>query len=313
VEPPGQARTDMDIFIDYASRLGLTDRDGAPLVKWRTPEECFQAFRQVTHGRPCDYSGLSYQKLHGSGGTQWPCTEEDPSGTERLYADYRFHTETGECEDYGHDLLTGATFERKDHAALNPAGRAVLKAAHFTPPHEAPDDDYPLLFTNGRTAYHFHTRTKTTHARQLAAAAPNVWVELSPADADRLGIGEGDLVRVESRRGHLEGKARICGIREGMVFAPFHYGYWDLTPADGGHGAEPDGHSRAANELTSTEWDPVSKQPLFKVAAVRVSKLADADGVPSPAPTTTASQPLGSDVPATAGGDGLHETVQEQP
>ena len=196
---------------------------------------------------------------------------------------------------------------------LSPAGRAVLKAAQFSPPHELPDQNYPLLFTTGRTAYHLHTRTKTAHARQLAAAAPDVWVELSPADADRLGIGEGDLVRVVSRRGHLEARARISGIREGMVFAPFHYGYWDNTPADGGHGAEPDGHSRAANELTSTEWDPVSKQPLFKVAAVRVSKLADADGVPSPAPTTTASQPLGSDVPATAGGDGVHETVQEQP
>jgi ferredoxin-nitrate reductase len=313
VEPPGQARTDMNIFIDYASRLGLTDRDGAPLVKWRTPEECFEAFRQATRGRPCDYSGLSYQKLRGSGGIQWPCTKEDSSGTERLYADYRFHTDTGECEDYGHDLLTGATFERKDHAVLNPAGRAVLKAAQFSPPHELPDQNYPLLFTTGRTAYHFHTRTKTAHARQLAAAAPDAWVELSPADADRLGIGEGDLVKVVSRRGQLEAKARISGIREGMVFAPFHYGYWDITPADGRHGAEPDGRSRAANELTSTEWDPVSKQPLFKVAAVRVSRLADADGVPSPAPTTTASQPVRSGVPATTGGDGVRETVQEHP
>jgi len=313
VEPPGQARTDMDIFIDYADRLGLTDRDGAPLVKWRTPEECFQAFRQVTRGRPCDYGGFSYQKLRDSGGIQWPCTQEDSPGTERLYTDYHFHTETDECEDYGHDLLTGALFERKDHAVLNPAGRAVLKAAQFTPPHELPDQDYPLLFTTGRTAYHFHTRTKTAHARQLAAAAPDTWVELSPADADRLGIGEGDQVRVESRRGYLEGRARISGIREGMVFAPFHYGYWDNTAAGGRQGAEPDGHSRAANELTSTEWDPVSKQPLFKTAAVRVTRLADADGVPSPAPTTTASQPVRSGVPATTGGDGVRETVQEDP
>jgi ferredoxin-nitrate reductase len=90
--------------------------------------------------------------------------QEGSPGFERLYADYRFHTETGECEDYGHDLLTGATFERKDHAALDPAGRAVSKAAHFSLPPEVPDQDYPLLFSTGCTAYHLHTRIKTAHA-----------------------------------------------------------------------------------------------------------------------------------------------------
>jgi anaerobic selenocysteine-containing dehydrogenase len=303
----------MDIFADYAGRLGLTDRDGAPLVSWRTPEECFEAFKQATRGRPCDYSGLSYPKLRGAGGIQWPVTQENPAGTERLYADHRFNAQTDYCEDYGHDLLTGAVFERKDHAVLDPAGRAVLKAADCFPPHEAPDEDYPLLFTNGRTVYHFHTRTKTAHARQLAAAAPEVWVELSPEDAGRLGIGEGDLVKVESRRGHLEGRARICGIRPGTVFAPFHYGYWDLGQADAQDDAGPATHPRAANELTVTEWDPVSKQPLFKAAAVRVSKLADAGSAPSQAPTTAASAPLQPGVPATAEGDGACEAVREQP
>lgn len=311
VDSPGQARSDMEIFLDYARRLGLADRDGFPLVKWRTPEECFEAYREVTRGRPCDYSGLSYDLLRGSGGIQWPCTPRAPAGTERLYADYRFRTETGECEDYGHDLLTGAAFERKDHAALNPAGRAILKAADFWPPHEPPDDDYPLLFTNGRTAYHLHTRTKTRHARQLDGAAPDAWVELSPADAARLGIAEGDLVSVESRRGRLEGRARICGIREGLVFVPFHYGYWDA--AGEGPDAGQDARPRTANELTSTDWDPVSKQPVFKAAAVRVSRLAGSGGSPAPAPTTTASEPEDAALPATAGGEGVRETVQELP
>jgi anaerobic selenocysteine-containing dehydrogenase len=92
-------------------------------------------------------------------------------------------------------------------------------------------------------------------------------------------------VRVESPRGRLDARARISGVRKGVVFAPFHYGYWDEP-----EGAEPNGRPRAANELTITDWDPVSKQPLFKVAAVRVEKLADGDGA-SPAPTTTASAP----------------------
>ncbi|MEU4603443.1 nitrate reductase [Kribbella sp. NPDC023972] len=268
VDPPGEARSDMDILTDYADRLGLHDKDGRPLVKWRTPEECFAAFREATRGRPCDYSGLSYQKLRGAGGIQWPCTHDNPEGTERLYTDQVFNTQTEYCEDYGHDLLTGAAHERKDYADLQADGRAILKAAEFLPPHEPPDDDYPLLFTTGRTAYHFHTRTKTGRVAQLQAAAPTVWIEIGASDAEPLGITEGDLVRVESRRGKLEAKARVSDIRDGVVFAPFHYGYWDQDEADGDR-------PTAANELTSTEWDPVSKQPLFKVAAVRVHKVAE--------------------------------------
>jgi anaerobic selenocysteine-containing dehydrogenase len=118
---------------------------------------------------------------------------------------------------------------------------------------------------------------------------------LAAADADRLGIGEGDLVRIESRRGVIEVAARIGGIREGTVFVPFHFGYFDT--AGGGH---PDGRPRAANELTIVEWDPVSKQPNFKVAAVRVSRIAAGNG-PAPAPTTTASAPVRPGVPPTEG------------
>jgi ferredoxin-nitrate reductase len=290
VEPPGEARPDMEIFLDYAERLGLRDKDGAPLVKWQTPEECFDAFKAMTRGRPCDYSGLSYGKLRGGSGIQWPCTPEQPAGTERLYTDGRFNTATDYCEDYGHDLLTGATHERKDHAELGANGRAILKTAHYQLPNEPPSDDYPLLLTTGRTAYHFHTRTKTGRAPELNAAAPDVWVELSPADAESMSIAEGDLIRVESPRGHLDAKARVSGIRDGLIFAPFHYGYWD-TPDS----TQPDKEARAANELTISAWDPVSKQPLFKLAAVRVEKLADSDGRPSPAPTNTASQPVGMD------------------
>src|SRR4051812_8642465 len=306
IDPPGQARSDMDVFLDYAERLQLSNVDGEPLVPWRTPEECFAAFTRVTRGRPCDYTGLSYDKLRGGSGIQWPCNPDAPEGTERLYTDHVFNTDPDYCEDYGHELSTGAAFERKDFVALGAAGRAVLKAAHYEPAHEPPDDEYPLLFTNGRTAYHWHTRTKTARAPQLQAAAPEAWVELSPVDAEHLGVAEGDVVRVESRRGRLEARARISGVRDGVVFAPFHFGYWDRD------GDGPDGAPTAANELTMTVWDPVSKQPQFKVAAVRVERIA-AGGGPAPAPTTTASEPATAAVPATAGGHGVRETVGEQP
>jgi ferredoxin-nitrate reductase len=304
VEPPGSSRPDMEIFGDYAERLGLKDKDGQPLVKWRTPEECFDAFKEMTRGRPCDYSGLSYEALRGGSGIQWPCTDEAPQGTERLYVDGVFNTATDYTEEYGHDLNTGAAFEKRHHAELQANGRAILKTAEYVPPNEPPSDEYPFLFTTGRTAYHWHTRTKTKRVRQLDAAAPEMWVELAPGDAEQLGIGEGDLVRVESPRGRLEARTRVTGQREGVVFAPFHYGYWD----DGA--AEPGERPRAANELTITAWDPVSKQPLVKLAAVRIEKLADADGVPSRAPTTTASEPISPDVPTTTGGEGVRETVE---
>src|SRR5215213_4190965 len=298
VEPPGEAKSDLDIFLDYARRMDFRDKDRQPLIRWDDPEACFEAWKECSRGRPCDYTGLTYDKLRDGSGIQWPCNDEHPDGTERLYADGYFNTQTDYCETYGRDLLTGAESTEMEHKALAPAGRAFLLAAEYQPPHEEPGEEYPFSYTTGRTIYHFHTRTKTARAPQLQSAASDAWVELSPADAGGLGVGEGDVVRVESPRGRLEAKARISGIKEGVVFAPFHYGYFDQREGGG-----PDGHPRAANELTITEWDPASKQPLYKVGAVRVTKVADAGGTPAPAPTTTASAPaFDGQVPETAGG-----------
>ena len=297
VEPPGEAKHDLDIFLDYARRMDFRDNDGKPLIKWEHPEEAFEAWKECTRGRFCDYTGLTYEKLRGGSGIQWPCNEEHPEGTERFFADGNFNTYTETCENYGHDLLTGATNTEADHRAMAPNGRAFLKAAAYTPPHEEPREEYPFRLITGRTIYHFHTRTKTARAPQLQNAAPDAWVEVHPSDAKVLGVGEGDVVRVESPRGAMQAKARISGIREGVVFAPFHYGYFDRPGSDG------PAQLRAANEMTITEWDPVSKQPLFKIGAVRVIKVADAEGTPSPAPTNTASAPVTThSVPETVGG-----------
>jgi ferredoxin-nitrate reductase len=295
VEPPGEAKSDLDIFLEYAWRMEFKDKDGEPLIKWNDPESAFEAWKECSRGRPCDYTGLSYDKLRDGSGIQWPCNDEHPDGTERLYADGNFNTETDYCETYGRDLLTGAESTEMEHRAQAAAGRAFLLAAEYQPPHEEPREEYPFSYTTGRTIYHFHTRTKTARAPQLQNAAPEVWVEMHPSDAEDLGVGEGDMVRVESPRGQLEAKARISGIKEGVVFAPFHFGYFD---SDGS-----DGRLRAANELTLTEWDPASKQPLYKVGAVRVTKVADAGGTPAPAPTNTASAPaFDGQLPETAGG-----------
>jgi anaerobic selenocysteine-containing dehydrogenase len=287
VDPPGEARSDLEILVDFARRMGLQDKDGQPLVKWSTPEEAFDAWRECSRGRPCDYTGLSYEKLRGTSGVQWPCTDEAPDGTERLYADGAFWASPDDCESYGRDLETGAPVEEQEYRALNPEGRAVIKAADYRPPHELPDEEYPLQLITGRTVYHFHTRTRTARAPELQAAAPEVWVEVSPHDAATWSLVEGDVAEVRTRRGEVRARVRVSGIRPGVVFLPFHYGYWD-TP----EGWQPGERGRAANELTLTDWDPASKQPIFKTAACSVRKVGEGDGTPSPAPTTTASAPV---------------------
>jgi anaerobic selenocysteine-containing dehydrogenase len=299
VEPPGEARSDLDILIDFAHRLGLKDKDGQPLVKWSDAEGAFEGWKECSRGRPCDYTGLSYDKLRGGSGIQWPCNDEHPDGTERIYVDGQFWAQPDYCESYGRDMVTGAPVEETEYKALNPTGKAVLKAAEYVAPHEMPSQEYPFQLITGRTLYHFHTRTKTGRAPQLQAAAPEVWVEMSASDAADRGFMEGDLLRITTPRGQVQAKLRISGIRPGVLFLPFHYGYWD-TPDGSQPKKKHDG--RAANELTLTDWDPVSKQPIFKTAAATVERVSAGKGKPAPAPTTTGSAPVNGGVPPTTGG-----------
>ena len=267
VQPPGEAKSDLDIFLMYAEAMDFRDKDGRPLIRWRTPEQTFDAWRAASAGRPVDYTGLSYAKLRGPTGIPWPVNEQAPDGTDRLYTDPVFPTSTEQCETYGHDLLTGATVTEQEHRAIAPAGRAFLKGCAYSPAHEEPSEEFPLLFTTGRTVYQFHTRTKTGRSRSLNEAAPKSWVEINVVDAARFGVADGDVVTVESPRGAIQVTARIGDVMPGAVFVPFHYGTVDLEQLS-------TGSSGQANELTMTIWDPVSKQPYFKTAACRISKVA---------------------------------------
>ncbi|MFD6948916.1 MULTISPECIES: molybdopterin oxidoreductase family protein [unclassified Nocardiopsis] len=297
VDPPGEARSDLDIFLDYARRMDFRDEDGEPFPQWHDPESAFEAWKRATVGRPCDYTGITYDRLRGSGGIQWPCNDDNPDGTERLYADGRFWAEPDYCESYGRDLVTGAPLEPTEYKAMNPEGRAIIKAAEYLPPHESPDGEHPFALITGRTLYHFHTRTKTGRTPQLQKAAPEVWMEVCAEDAREAGVSEGDHVEVASPRGVIRARARITGIRPGVLFVPFHYGYWDaVTDEAAGQ------RDRAANEMTVTDWDPVSKQPLFKTSAARLRRVGSGGGVPAPAPTTAASRPVGTGVTETVGG-----------
>ncbi|WP_253772788.1 molybdopterin oxidoreductase family protein [Goodfellowiella coeruleoviolacea] len=298
VPPPGQARGDLDTWLDYARRMGFRTRSGRPLPWWSTPAEAFAEWQRCSAGRPCDYTGMSYQALRERHGIQWPCTPDRPQGTERLYVDGVFNTDTDYCEDFGHELLTGAARTEQQHRATAPGGRALLRAAHHTEPPHGPNADYPLRLTTGRTVYHFHTRTKTGRAPQLAEAAPAPWVELSDVDARRLGVVEGDVVRLTTPQGSVELPARVVRAEPGTVFVPFHYGQRaSESTLDGGR-------THAANELVPTGWDPVSKQPVVKVCGVRVRRVGAGTG-PAPAPELGAARRVvvGPPGATAAGGD----------
>ncbi len=262
IDPPGEAKSDLDIFLNYANRMEFRDKDGNPLLKWNDPESTFEAWKECTKGKLVDYTGITYEKLTGGSGIQWPCNEENPEGTERLYTNPEFRTYSDICEEYGHDLVTGASITPQEHKAKGYNGKAILKEADYQPPHEQPDDEYPFWLTTGRLVYQWHTRTKTARSQELNDAAPDVFVQISEEEAKKYGIKEGDKLEVESRRGKAQGPALIGAIVPGHIFMPFHYGYWDKP-----------GYPRAANELTITEWDPVSKQPYFKHAAVKLRKI----------------------------------------
>jgi anaerobic selenocysteine-containing dehydrogenase len=263
IEPPGEAKTDLDIFLDFARRMDFRDKDRAPLIKWSKPEEAFDAWKACSRGRPCDYTGLSYNKLSGGSGIPWPCNEANPHGEPWPYKSLMFPSDAEYCETFGHDLITGAVISPEKYRASNPAGRAILKPSHYIPAPEEPDSKYPFFLTTGRVAYHFHTRTKTGRAPELVAASPDERVQIATADAAKLKLKEADWVRITSRRGSVEAQVSVGDIEEGHLFLPFHFGYWDNPE-----------RARAANELTIYEWDAVSKQPHFKYAAVKLRKVS---------------------------------------
>ncbi|GAB2754402.1 molybdopterin oxidoreductase family protein [Amycolatopsis magusensis] len=265
VEPPGAAKSDLDIFLDYARRMDFRDRDGEPFPAWHDAESAFEAWKKASAGRPCDYSGLTYDKLRAKNGIQWPCTAEQPDGTERLYVDGKFFADPDYCESYGRDLITGAPTEPDEYRSMNPDGKAMIRPAEYLSPHEMPDEERPFALITGRTLYHFHTRTKTARAPELQRAEPEVWVEMSERDAKECDLEDGDLARITTARGAVQAKVRLREIRDGVLFLPFHYGYWDTEATS----------ERAANELTPTDWDPASKQPIFKTAAAAIARVEE--------------------------------------
>jgi ferredoxin-nitrate reductase len=269
VDAPGEARADLDIFIDFAERMRLTDKDGAPLIGYRDPEGAFEEWKRISKGTIPDYSGMTYARILERGGIQWPCTEERPDGTDRLWTDHVFPSNWRIAESYEKDLKTGHEHTLREYRERkDPKDRAVFVGTHYEPPVDDTDAEFPMTAISGRQVYHWHTRTKTNRSPLLHAAAPAPFVAVNERDAARLGIADGDAVRVTSRRGSVTAPAKVGDIvAPGVVFIPFHYG-----------GVAADGTSAEPNDLMPRTWDPVSKQPVQKLAAVRLERVAAGRG-----------------------------------
>ncbi|MCP4664165.1 MAG: molybdopterin-dependent oxidoreductase [bacterium] len=241
VDPPGEAKPDYEIIWLVARAMGFEEQ-----FPYASPEEVFEEWKQITRGRICDMTGVSYDRLRGEVGPQLPCPDAGHPGTARLFADGRFP---------------------------RPDGRAALLARGYAEPAETPDEEYPFILITGRLAAHFNTRTRTGRVPRLNAAAPRGLVEIHPGDAAELGITEGDPLEVASRRGRFRGPARLTRrVLKGTVYSNMHYGR-----------ALGMGGGKLANLACHEAYDLHSKQPELKYCAVRVAKAprssrGDADG-----------------------------------
>jgi formate dehydrogenase alpha subunit len=227
IEPLGDSRPDWAIIADLAERMQAA-RGGAPEApyagwQYEGPTGVMDEIAALT---PI-YGGVSYERLDREGDLQWPVPTADHPGTPFLHK---------------------GKFSR---------GLGHFSAIEFKAPAEAPDEEYPLLLTTGRIMFHYHTGSMTRRSEKLDQEVPEGYVEISPEDAERLGLDKSEPVRVVSRRGEIETKAWITRrVPPGTVFIPFHFA------------------EAAANVLTNPALDPVAKIPEYKVAAVRVEKVA---------------------------------------
>jgi formate dehydrogenase major subunit len=185
VDPPGNAREDLDIIRELSERIGLS----APFA---SASDVLDEIARVTPS----WRGVSEQRLDGNGGLQYPVPTADHPGTAFLF----------------------------DESFPTPDGRGTFVPVEFLPPAELPDAEFPFLLNTGRQMYHWHTGTMTRRSTALDAREPTPTVELSPADAAEMGVREGDEVIVTSRRGQLRISVRLSPrVARRQVFIPMHY------------------------------------------------------------------------------------------
>ena len=221
--PPDGVLSDLEVMKLVANALGR----GSFIAD--SPAEAFEELRRASAGGKADYAGISYARIQRDDGVFWPCRSETEADSPRLFAE-RFAT---------------------------PDGRARFFAVQYRPPAEEPNDDFPFYLTTGRLTAHYQSGAQTRRVKSLLAAAPEPFVEIHPSTASSMGVTDGELVHVVTRRGRASCKVRTThAIRFDTLFMPFHFS----------------GPGRA-NTLTNDAVDPVSKIPEFKISAARVERI----------------------------------------
>ena len=237
LDPPGEAMSDTWQIIEVARRMGF--QKWFPYKRESHIEEIWGEYTRF-HDNPEHRMG-SYEELRSRPGIMWPFVD----GKETKW---RFNAAYDPACDASHGAFD--FYGKPDH-------RAWIWLRPYEPPPEVPDAEYPFWLNTGRVLEHWHTGSMTRRVPVLHRAVPSGYVEINPSDADRLGIREGQDVRIVSRRGSLTLPARIQGRAQpppGQVFVPFfdeHY---------------------LVNELTLDAFCPISKQPDYKKCAVRVER-----------------------------------------
>lgn len=206
---------------DWEIIQDLSNRFGYEM-KYESAEDIMREISSLTPS----YGGITYQRLEGDG-LAWPCPAKDHPGTKFLHKD---------------------KFAR---------GLGLFHAIEYKPPAEVVDDEYPFWLSTGRVHVHYHTGTMTRVSPSLHAEMPEGSLEMHPEDGDRLGVRQGEKVKVASRRGEITARVILTDrVNPGVVFMPFHFA------------------ETCANLLTNPAHDPTAKIPEYKVCAVKVEKAA---------------------------------------
>lgn len=239
IEPPGEAKEDAWQIMQVARRMGMEHLFPWPEDDWHKP--MYEEYRRFGLGIGKDLA--SYDQLKETRGMRWPVV--DGKETKYRYA-------------AGDDPYVKKSEGVHFYKAKGYGEKAAVWLRPYHPPAEVPDDEYPLWLSTGRVLEHWHTGSMTRRVKQLHQAVPEAYVELSRVDAESLGIVSGDRVRVSSRRGQVELKAKVDDRGQppaGSAFIPFF------------------DEARLANVLTLDAMDCISKEPDYKKCAVRVEKV----------------------------------------
>nr|WP_128374987.1 bifunctional nitrate reductase/sulfite reductase flavoprotein subunit alpha [Streptomyces cavernae] len=262
VDLPGEALPDWRIIARIACEMGYEDG-----FSYGSAEDVFEEIKRAWNPKTgYDLRGVTYERLRLTP-VQWPAAQDGP---DRNPIRYLAGAPAGE----------GPTFPTA-------SGRAVFFARPHLAPAEMPDDDFPFVLNTGRLQHQWHTLTKTGKVARLNKLNPDPFVEVHPEDAESLGITDGDLVEVSSRRGRAVLPAVVTDrVQRGCCFAPFHWN--DLF-----------GEYLSVNAVTSDAVDPLSFQPELKVCAVALTPTggsARKAAAPAVVVDTAAAQPAGVDV-----------------